>query len=80
MLLGVGEGDVGAEHDHAQSGGYALAATEAGVVFEFALQGCGEKDHEEIGGGVKNHGERAQDYELEKDVAAGGGDELRDEG
>ena len=44
------------------------------------LDGDGEEDDDQVGGGVQGNGERAENHELEEDVAAAGGDELRDEG
>jgi hypothetical protein len=79
-LLGIGEGHVGAQADHAHARSDALAATEARVVLEFALKGCGEKNDEEIGGGVKDHRESAENNELKEHMACCRGDELRDEG
>jgi len=80
LLLGVGEGEIGAEGDHAEAGGGTLTAAEGGAGFEFALERSGEGDDEEVGGGVESDGENAEDGELKEDVAAFGGDELRDKG
>jgi hypothetical protein len=79
-LLGVGEGHVGAEANHAQAGGDALAATEARVVLEFALKRCGEKNDEEIGGGIKDYRESTENNEWKEHMACCRRDELRDEG
>ena len=40
-LFCVGKGDVGAEADHAESGGGALACAEGGARFEFAFEWSG---------------------------------------
>ena len=52
-LFGVGEGEVGAEADHAEAGGGALAATEAHAVFELALEGSGHAYDHEVGGSIQ---------------------------
>ena len=76
----VGKRDVGAEADHAESGGGALARAEAGAGFEFAFERGGEGDDKEVGGGVESDREDAERGELQENVAASGCDELRDEG
>ena len=78
-LLGVGEGDVGAEADHADAGGNTLATAEGGAGFEFAFERNSEGDDEEVGGSVEGDGDGAENGELEKDVAVLGSNELRDE-
>jgi hypothetical protein len=78
--FGVSEGDVSAEANHAEAGGDALASTEARVVLEFALERRSEQNDEEIGHGVEDYGDRAENDELEEHVAGLGRDELRDEG
>src|SRR6516225_5871560 len=80
QLLGLGEGEVGAEADHAEAGGGALKATEADAVFQLALEGRGHADDHEVGGGIAADGDRAEQGELNEDLAMGRGDELRDEG
>src|SRR6266704_3288205 len=79
-LLGVGEGEVGAEADHAGAGGGALAATEADAVLQLALEGRGHADDHEVRGGVQTDGGATEHGELQKDVSMGRGHELRDEG
>jgi len=79
-LFGVGEGEVGAEADHAEAGGDALSAAEAGAGFEFAFERSGERNDEQVGGGVERDGNDAEEGELKKDVAALRCDKLRDEG
>ncbi len=74
------EGYVGAEGDHAYAGGYALATAEAGTGFELALKGCCEEHDQQVSARIQDHGDGAQGYELKENVAAFGGDELRDEG
>jgi len=59
LLFGVGEGEVGAEADHAEAGGGALARPEGRAGFEFAFEGSGAGDDEEIGGGIERDGEYA---------------------
>src|SRR5216684_6523365 len=77
---GVGEGDVSAEADHAHARSDALVAAKARAVLQFALQRGGEKNDNEVGGGVEDHGDRAEKQELKENVSPPGGDELRDEG
>lgn len=79
-LFGVGEGEVGAEADHAEAGGGALSAAEAGAGFKFSFEGSGERNDQQVGGGVEGDGNDAEDGELKKDVAALRSDKLRDEG
>src|SRR6266852_6719444 len=79
-LSRIGEGDVRAEGDHAEAGSDALAAAESRTVLESALKRSGEENHEEIGAGVEDHGERAENHELQENMAAFGRDELRNEG
>jgi|SRR5689334_19368617 len=79
-LLRVGEGYVGAEADHAEAGGEALAAAEGGAGFEAAFERHGEKNDEEIGGSVQRDGEDSQHGELPEDMALLRGDELGNEG
>jgi len=79
-LLGVGEGDVSAEADHAETGSNALAAAKAHAALEFALERSGEDNHKKIGGRIEDHRESPENQELQKNMAAFGGDELRDEG
>lgn len=76
----VGEGDVGAQADHAQARGDALASTEARVVLEFALERRGEQNDEKIGRGVEDYRDSPENDELEEHVAGLRRDELRDEG
>jgi len=78
--LRIGEGDVGAEGDHAEAGSSALAAAEAGTALEFALERSGKDNDQKIGGGVEEHGESAKNHKLQENVAAFGRDELRNEG
>ena len=59
LLFGVGEGEVGAEADHAEAGGGALARAEGGARFKFAFERSGAGDDEEIGGGVERDGQHA---------------------
>ncbi len=79
-LSSVGEGDVGAERDHAEAGSDALAAAEAHTAPEFALEGSGKDNDEKIGGGIEEHRESTKNHELQENVAAFGRDELRNEG
>jgi hypothetical protein len=79
-LLGVGEGDVGTETDHAESRSHALVATELSTGFELAFDRNGQAHNEQISGGVECDGECAENGELEEDSAVLGSDELRDEG
>ena len=79
-LLGVGEGYVGGEADHAEAGGEALAASQGGAGFEAALEGHSERHDEKIGGSVQRDGEDSEHSELPEDVAVLGRDELRNEG
>src|SRR5260221_2767426 len=79
-LFGVGEGEVGAEGDHAEAGSGTLTAAERGAGFEFAFERSGAGDDEEVGGGVEGDGKDAESGELQEDVAAFGCDELGDEG
>jgi hypothetical protein len=58
-LFCVGKGDVGAEADHAESGGGALAGAEAAAGFEFAFERGGEGDDKQVGGGVESDREDA---------------------
>src|SRR5215469_16432310 len=78
--LRVGEGNVGAETDHADARGDALTTAETNAVLELALERDGKLDDDQIGGGVEDHGNRAEQHELKKDMTALGLDELRDEG
>jgi len=78
--LRIGEGDVGAEGDHAEAGSSALAAAETRTVLEFALERSGKDNDEKIGGGIKEHAEDAENHELQENMAAFGRDELRNEG
>jgi len=78
--LRIGEGDVGAEGDHAEAGSSALAAAEARTALKFALERSGKDDDEKIGGGIEEDGESAENHELQENVAAFGRDELRNEG
>jgi hypothetical protein len=79
-LLGVGEGEVGAEADHADARSGALTATEAHAVLQLALEGRGHPDDHEVGGGVETDGDRAEQGELQEEVSMARGNELRDEG
>ena len=58
-LLRVGEGQVGAEADHADSGDSALTPTEAHAVLQLALEGRGHADDHQVGGGIETDGDRA---------------------
>ena len=78
-LFVFGQSDVGAEADHAEAGGDALAATKSGTVLEFALERRGQKNNKEIGGGVEGDRDGTENQELKKNVAALGRYELRDE-
>src|SRR5690348_4475946 len=78
--LRVSEGYVGAEADHAEAGGEALAAPEGSAGFEAAFEGQGEQHDEKIGGSVQRNGEDSQGSELPENVAVLRGDELRNEG
>jgi hypothetical protein len=79
-LLGVGQGYINAQADHAYARGYALAAAEAGVVFQFLFQRCGGQHYQQVSRGVEDYRDRAEHYELREDVAGWGRDKLRDEG
>jgi len=78
-LFGVGKCDVGAETDHAEAGGSALAAAETGAGFEFAFEGSSERYDDQVGGSVERDAENSQRGELEEDVSAFGRDKLRNE-
>ncbi len=78
-LFGIGEGEVGAEADHAEAGGGALATAKDGAMFEFLFEGSGEENDEQIGKSVERDGDGAENEELQEDVAATGRDELRNE-
>src|SRR6266478_4932398 len=71
-LLGVGEGDVSAEADHAEAGSNALAAAKAHAALEFALERSGEDNHKKIGGRIEDHRESPENQELQKNMAAFG--------
>src|SRR6266704_4310779 len=77
---GVGQGNVSAEADHADAGGDALVAAEASTVLQFALQGSGEENDNEVSRGIEDHGDRAEKQELKENVTPFRGNELRDEG
>src|SRR6266446_5655205 len=79
-LSRVGEGDVGTEGDHAEARSDALAAAETRATFKFALERSGKDNDEKIGSGIEDHRESAKNHELQKDMAAVWGDELRNEG
>ena len=79
-LFGVGKGDIGAQADHAEARGGALTAAEGGARFKFAFERSGERDDEQVSGGIERHGEDAERGELKEDVAAFGSDELWNEG
>ena len=79
-LFRFGKRQIGTEADHAEPGGGALAAAEAGARFEFAFERGRQGDHGEIGGGIESDGENAQRGELKKNVAELGRDELGNEG
>ena len=52
-LLGVGKGDIGAQADHAEAGGGALTAAEGAAGFKFAFERSGERDDEQVSGGIE---------------------------
>jgi len=79
-LFVFGEGEISAEANHAQPRCGALATAKAGARFEFAFERNGERNDQEIGGGVERDRNDTKDGELKKDVATFGSDELRDEG
>jgi hypothetical protein len=79
-LFRAGKCDVGAEADHAEAGGSALAAAETGAGFEFAFEGYGERYDDQVGGSVERDGENSQRGELEEEVTAFRRDKLRNEG
>src|ERR1700731_562031 len=79
-LLRIGQGNVGAEADHAEARGDALTATEGRAISELALERRCKQNDDEIRGGVENDRDRAENHELQKNVAAVRVDELRDEG
>ncbi len=78
-LLRVGEGDVGAESDHAEAGSDALATAEARAALELAFERSGKDNHKKIGGGIERHGESAENDELKENVTPLGRNELREE-
>ena len=78
--MSVGEGDVGAEGDHADAGSDALAAAETRTALEFALKGSGKDNDKKIRGGVEEHGESTEKNELQENMTAVGRDELGNEG
>src|ERR1700756_3157039 len=55
-LSRIGDGDVGTERDHAETGRDALATAKTHTAFEFALKRSGEDNHKKIGGGIEKHG------------------------
>ena len=79
-LARVGEGDVSAQSDHADAGGDALVAAKASAILQFALEGSGEENDNEVSGGIEDHGDRAEKHELKENVTPFRGNELRDEG
>ena len=78
--LRVGDGEVGAEADHTQAGGGALATSEADARPQLALEGRSHDDDEEVGGGIQTDRDATEQSELHEDVAVGREDKLRDEG
>jgi len=78
--FGVGKGDIGAQADHAEAGGGALTAAEGVAGFKFAFERSGERDDEQVSGGIECYGEDAERGELKEDAAPLGRDELWNEG
>jgi len=64
----VGESDVGAEGDHADSGRDALTATETRTALELVLERSGKGNHQKIGGGIQEHRKSAEKDELEENM------------
>jgi len=52
-LFGVGKGHIGAQADHGEAGGGALTAAEGTAGFKFALERSGERDDEQVSGGIE---------------------------
>src|ERR1700704_3171451 len=65
-LSRVGEGDIGAEGDHAEARGDTLAAAETHTIPEFALERNGKSNYKKIRGGIEEHGESAENHELQE--------------
>src|SRR5207302_5962187 len=53
---------------------------ETHTTFEFALKRSGEDNHKKIGGGIEQHGQSAENYELKENVTPLRRNELRNEG
>jgi hypothetical protein len=79
-LLCVGEGEVGAEANHAEAGGGALAATETDTLLQLAFQRGGHANDDQVRGGIQSDRDGAKHNELKKYMCVGWGYELRDEG
>ncbi len=79
-LAGVGQGDVSAEADHTEAGGDALVAAKASAILQFALEGSGEENDNEVSRSIEDHGDRAEKQELKENVTPFRRNELRDEG
>src|SRR5205807_6745638 len=79
-LSRIGDGDVGPEGDHAEAGRDTLATAETHTTLEFALKRNGKDNHEKIGGGIEQHGQSAENYELKENVSPLRRNELRNEG
>jgi hypothetical protein len=80
LLAGIGEGDIGAEANHAQAGGDTLVAAEAETGLQFALERGGKENNEEVGRSIEGDGDAPENDKLEKNMALGWGDELGNEG
>jgi hypothetical protein len=79
-LSRIGNGDVSPQRDHSEAGRDTLATAETHTTLEFALKRSGKDNHEKIGGGIKQHGQSAENYELKKEVTSLRRNELRNKG
>jgi len=79
-LSRIGHGDVSPERDHAEAGRDTLATAETPTAFQFSFKRNGKDNHKKIGGSIEQHGQSAENHELNENMTLLRGDELRNEG